>query len=308
MARSFGLALRVWHCALCATALCLSSLMIWASPALAFDERDEGAVIGSFRVGHDADSDPASDEPGFLYDHAVQDLRAGRTGLAQKQFERLIAREPDSALAMKAREQLAGIYGAEFGPRSEAHPAAVPAASNSPEPRTSWTEGRPAPARDNPPAPPAAWVSPDLEMNFIETAGDRVFFGAASAELGGRARTAIERQAYWLLQNPSINPVIEGYADDRPLSGDQSYALAEARAMAVKQRLIEAGVPENRLSIAVYGEEYRIAQCPNAVCAAQNRRVVTALVPSAVRRSAATGSSELPRDTFATKPVRAVVK
>lgn len=235
-------------------------------PALAFDERDGGTVIGSFRVGGGSDDPAAASDESLLFDRAMQDLEAGRVANAQKGFERLIAADPDGEFASRAREQLAAIYGAEFGRGKEDSL------------RKRKAERVPI-GMERLPSSDSQWVSPDIEMNFIEEAGDRVFFSLASAELGTRARAVIAAQARWLRSNPSIRPVIEGYADDVPHNEEQNYALAEARAQAVRQGLIEEGVESSRLSIAVYGAKNRISVCDGANCAAQNRRVVTALIP-----------------------------
>ena len=298
MARSRGLALKYHlHLAL-GVILTFGGVGLPCAPALGFDDRAGDHVIGSFRVGGEASS--AANDAGVLFDQAMLDLGAGRVSIAQKGFERLIAADPDGALAARAREQLAGIYGAEFGRAQEAAPGPrkIERAQVTGEaPRSSEPHGARQP-----------WVSPDLEMDFIEDAGDRVFFGAANAELGARARSVIAAQARWLRAKPSIRPVIEGYADDAPLNDDQNYALAEARAEAVKQRLIEEGVEGTRLSIAVYGRATRIAPCDGAACAAQNRRAVTALIPYSMRQSAARHVGTGPTQPMTWKSQRALAR
>ena len=41
-----------------------------------------------------------------------------------------------------------------------------------------------------------------------------MFFSEGSAELGTRARTALEAQAAWLKRNAAVPVTIEGHADD----------------------------------------------------------------------------------------------
>lgn len=111
---------------------------------------------------------------------------------------------------------------------------------------------------------------------FQTEAGDRVFFSEDSAELGTRARAAIEAQAAWLLRHPQVSVTIEGHADD-PGTPGRNHDLSRQRAQAVRTRLIERGVAPERVTIVAYGRERRVADCPGGLCTAQNRRTVTTL-------------------------------
>jgi len=136
---------------------------------------------------------------------------------------------------------------------------------------------------------------------FQSEVGDRVFFSESSAELGARARKALEAQAAWLLRHPRLSVTIEGHADE---SGGARHNLdvSQRRAQAVRLQLMARGVPASRIAVVAYGRERRIAECASAVCAAQNRRTVTVLgeppAPRANDGRADAPNRPLPRRLF----------
>jgi len=105
---------------------------------------------------------------------------------------------------------------------------------------------------------------------FLIDVGDRVFFAENSAVIGGRARHLIENQARWLNARPDLAVVIIGRADDGG-SGPASGALSLQRAEAVRERLVAAGLAENRIEIEAAGTADRLALCDDPLCQAQNR-------------------------------------
>jgi peptidoglycan-associated lipoprotein len=109
---------------------------------------------------------------------------------------------------------------------------------------------------------------------FQHVAGDRVFFGNGSAELGARARVVLKAQAQWLMRNPLLPVVVEGHADDTG-TGAYNRALSGQRAEAVRRMLVALGVARDRITVVPYGKERVVALCDRSVCAAQNRRAVT---------------------------------
>jgi peptidoglycan-associated lipoprotein len=121
-----------------------------------------------------------------------------------------------------------------------------------------------------------------LAENFKLAVGDRVFFSEGSAGLGARARVALEAQAGWLRRHAGLSVVLEGHADD-PGTNALNAQLARDRAEAVRQRLIDLGVAPERIILTSFGRERTITDCGGAVCAAQNRRVVTAIGQAAAR-------------------------
>jgi outer membrane protein OmpA-like peptidoglycan-associated protein len=109
---------------------------------------------------------------------------------------------------------------------------------------------------------------------FQSEAGDRVFFAEGSAELGARARVALDAQAAWLRAHPSVAVTVEGHADDWGSARD-NIELSQKRATAVRQSLIARGVPAERIATVAFGRTRRAADCAAPMCNAQNRRSVT---------------------------------
>jgi outer membrane protein OmpA-like peptidoglycan-associated protein len=117
-------------------------------------------------------------------------------------------------------------------------------------------------------------ASQGMLADFQSQAGDRVFFAEGSADLGARARAALDAQAAWLLQRPFVAVTIEGYADDWGSSRD-NLEIAQRRAQVVRARLILRGVAPVRIATMAFGRTRRAADCASSMCSAQNRRSIT---------------------------------
>lgn len=242
------------------------------APAAGGDGREE-VLIGTFELGA-RPRPPAggANEDGArtaadIYREAVARLQAGDRPRAQRALEILVVRYPTAREARLARLRLARMYGDLRGSQAAPSPDSIrPAAGEEIGPSAHNSEdGWGAEVRSR---------RGGVEDRFRMEVGDRVFFSAGSAELGSRARTVLQAQAAWMVQQPQINAVIEGHADD-PGSAEDNVTVARARAEAIRQRLIEEGVAADRLRTAVLGRSARIAECDSPECAAQNRRSVT---------------------------------
>ena len=286
-----------------------------AGSRLAFGATRDGDAEADI-VFTDTASKDARDDDGDtsrLFAEGEDDLDAGRYAEAQRKFERVIAIDPQGHFAEDARAHLGDLYRAAG---SAARPAARPkeavqlpsesAPASSPvievsqpkfetprsslgaknvaasEPLASLQTPLAAPQQAAPKIAEAAVnpgtaVAANVEEEFIATAGDRVFFAVESAELGQRARVVLAAQARWLAQRVDLIAVIEGHADDGPLSKEQLVTLSEARAAAVRDRLIQEGVAASRLTVFARGRQQPVADCASSDCAAQNRRVITIL-------------------------------
>lgn len=225
-----------------------------------------------------------------LYADALDDLENGRSSSAERKFEQVVARDPDGHLAKTARGYLAELYRgpAPATQQVSTAPHAPVAQPKFATPRSSLGAGTLAKSGQDQPAVarPATEslgiaVSAGVEEEFIVTAGDRVFFAAGSADLGQRARIVLSAQARWLASHPDLKAVIEGHADDGALPSEQTTQLSEARALAVRDRLMEEGIAASRLNISGLGRRQPVADCPGPDCAAQNRRAVTVLKTNA---------------------------
>ena len=95
---------------------------------------------------------------------------------------------------------------------------------------------------------------PGSQEDLVTNVGDRVFFAFDSIELSVDARATLEKQSQWLKQNPGISVWVDGHADER---GTREYnlALAERRAVAIRDYLVALGVGQNRLQTRSFGKE-----------------------------------------------------
>ncbi len=110
----------------------------------------------------------------------------------------------------------------------------------------------------------------EYRQTFLVDVGDRVFFAENSAVLGGRARSLVENQARWLIARPDLTVVVIGRSDDEGERG-ATQDLSQQRAQAVRDRLIAAGLAQNRIEIRAVGNQDRLAVCAGPSCEAQNR-------------------------------------
>ncbi len=81
----------------------------------------------------------------------------------------------------------------------------------------------------------------------------------------------LKRIADYLLANPNVKLIIEGHCDERG-TNEYNLALGDKRANAVKDFLISAGVPSERLETVSYGEERPLCTEHNENCWWRNRR------------------------------------
>ncbi len=123
----------------------------------------------------------------------------------------------------------------------------------------------------------------NLELNGDSDSGkagtlSTVYFDFNSSSLNSSTRNALESNANFLKENPSVEVQIEGHADER---GGVQYnlALGERRAQAAKQYLVSMGVSSSRITTISFGKERPIAFGHDESAWSQNRRanfVVTA--------------------------------
>ena len=114
------------------------------------------------------------------------------------------------------------------------------------------------------------------QQQFATEAGDRVLFETDSHSLNNQAVGILERQVAWLKRNGQWRVVIEGHCDER---GTREYnlALGDRRATAVRNYLVNQGIPSQRISVISYGKERPVAVGNSESSWSQNRRGVTVL-------------------------------
>ncbi|WP_334147033.1 OmpA family protein [Hyphomicrobium sp.] len=250
------------------------------------DSADDGSGRWFFQGWDTPRSRGASAED--LYRDGKAALDQGRRDEAQRLFERLIAEAPDSPRVAAARQYLGQIY------RSVETAAPVAPARGQPgdpsaDAELPWRSGgtasadaRTGVAGVTQAVPRAvlyqARVSPVVDSEFLSDAGDRVFFGAGSTNLGARARGVIQAQARFLMRYPDLYAAVEGHADDGAMSDIETLRISEERAAVVRDRLVAEGVDAARLVAYGRAREERVSDCPAPECLAQNRRAVTVLL------------------------------
>lgn len=111
---------------------------------------------------------------------------------------------------------------------------------------------------------------------FEEVVGDRVLFAVDQSTLGPQARTVLDGQARWLVNNPGFTAIIEGHADERGTT-EYNIALGARRAAAIQEYLFSQGIALTRMQTVSYGKERPIEICSDEICYEQNRRGVTIL-------------------------------
>jgi len=110
------------------------------------------------------------------------------------------------------------------------------------------------------PAPPAGVFHAD------------VYFDFKSTRLRADAARLLQEKAALVTAGEPWAVLIQGHADQR---GDATYnrLLAQRRADAVKQFLVELGVPEPSIKAATLGQDNAVCDDPGAACQQLNRRV-----------------------------------
>jgi peptidoglycan-associated lipoprotein len=165
--------------------------------------------------------------------------------------------------------------------KKPAPPPAVPAPIE--QPRTTPAPPpppppRPAPAPDRPPTEDEIFARKSLaDVNSEKPLGD-AFFALDSAQIGNEARPALQKDADWIKRWNSTKVMVEGHADSRG-TAEYNLALGERRASAVRDYLVNLGVPADRIQVVSKGKEAPVCTEENESCWSQNRRghfVITA--------------------------------
>ena len=107
---------------------------------------------------------------------------------------------------------------------------------------------------------------------------DDVFFDLDKSEIRADARSPLQKDADWMKRWTSTQLSIEGHCDSRG-SSEYNLALGSRRGNAVKDYLVNLGVPATRLTVVSKGKEQPFCSDENESCWQQNRRghfVITA--------------------------------
>ena len=134
-----------------------------------------------------------------------------------------------------------------------------------------------------PPPPPAAAPKPaplTEEQIFAQKSLDQlnaerpladVFFDYDQSAVRDDSRAPLQKNADWLKRWTSTQITVEGHADARG-SSEYNLALGSRRATAVKDYLVNLGIPGNRITVVSKGKEQPFCTAQSEECWQQNRR------------------------------------
>jgi len=121
-----------------------------------------------------------------------------------------------------------------------------------------------------------AQVDTVTDVNGFEgikvTFDNGILFGFNSSKIGNDAKSSLDKFAKSLINNPQTDVQIYGHTDNVG-TRSANEKVSNARASEVKNYLINAGVPTNRLSSKGLAYDYPVANNDTEAGRAQNRRV-----------------------------------
>jgi peptidoglycan-associated lipoprotein len=128
-------------------------------------------------------------------------------------------------------------------------PGAPPAPKIGETPVTRPAAPTETPVRPGPAAPAAAATAAPTASPLTD-----VFFEYDKAAIQDTQKAALAANAGWLKGSAAAKLTIEGHCDERG-TAEYNLGLGERRAKAVKDYLIAAGIPADRISTISYGKE-----------------------------------------------------
>jgi outer membrane protein OmpA-like peptidoglycan-associated protein len=125
-------------------------------------------------------------------------------------------------------------------------------------------------AAEAPPAPRLVVAAPTPAV--LEVVHSDIYFDFKSARLRADAVRLLQEKAALMERTSAWGVLVQGYAD-RQGPAEYNKVLARQRAEAVKQFLVELGVPEASIKVVTLGQEGTLCDEPGAECQQLNRRV-----------------------------------
>ena len=122
-----------------------------------------------------------------------------------------------------------------------------------------------------PPAPAPPPRTPDVSMDqLFQQNVKSIYFDYDKSDIRPDQMSILQSNAAWLKQHPEVKFTLEGHCDERG-SEEYNLALGDRRANAVKQFLVDQGIPESRISTISYGEDRPVCHEETEDCYQHNR-------------------------------------
>ena len=126
-------------------------------------------------------------------------------------------------------------------------------------------------------AAPQTTAAPSLsDQELFARSVKDIYFDYDSYAVPAADQATVQADAAFLKSHPGMRFTIEGHCDERG-STEYNLALGENRANAVKQALVNLGVPAASMKTISYGKEKPVCTEHNEACWQQNRRAHFAL-------------------------------
>ncbi len=123
--------------------------------------------------------------------------------------------------------------------------------------------------------PPAPYTAPKPVEEDIDAIWARevksIFFDYDKYDVRDDQKAALQADAQFLSAHPNVNVQIEGNCDERG-SEEYNLGLGDRRANALKEALVNLGIPTGRIGTISYGKEKPKCSESNEACWQQNRR------------------------------------
>ena len=126
-----------------------------------------------------------------------------------------------------------------------------------------------------PPPPPRPTGPPISGAEILGRDAQDIYFDYDKNDIRADGRDTLTKDAdvikRILTGDPTFTIVVEGHCDERG-SEEYNLALGDRRALAVKEFLVQLGVPEDRLKTISFGKERPVCTDENEGCYQRNRR------------------------------------
>ncbi|HVO99110.1 MAG TPA: peptidoglycan-associated lipoprotein Pal [Bryobacteraceae bacterium] len=126
-----------------------------------------------------------------------------------------------------------------------------------------------------PPPPPRTVTAKMSSAEILGRDAQDVYFDYDKNDIRPDGRDTLTKNAQVikgiLAADPGFSVVIEGHCDERG-SEEYNLALGDRRAIAVKEFLVQLGVPDSSLKTISYGKERPVCTDENETCYQKNRR------------------------------------